>query len=143
MRGPIDYLVIEFPGNKFKGEILPELLAASDKGIIKIIDLVVITKDETGNTAFLEISDVDPDVAALLAPISGNVESLLSEEDEAEFAELLGNNSTAGVLVIEHLWAKGLKQAIVNAEGVLLAEGRIHASIVEEVVAAKSQEGEV
>jgi hypothetical protein len=138
MRGPIDYIVVEFPGNKFKGEILPELLAQVEKGVIGIIDLVLIVKDELGEVTYIELADTDPALAAVLAPLKSGMETLLSEEDEAEIAELLDSNSSAGVLVIEHLWAKGFKQAIINAEGVLLAEGRVHASIFEEAVAAKS-----
>lgn len=138
MRGPIDYIVVEFPGNKFKGEILPELLAQVEKGVIGIVDLVLIVKDELGEVSYIELADADPELATALAPIKSGIESLLSEEDEAEIAELLDNNSSAGVLVIEHLWAKGFKQAVVNAEGVLLAEGRIHPTVFEEAVTAKT-----
>jgi hypothetical protein len=138
MHGAIDYVVIAFPGNKFKGEILPELAAVVDKGLVRIVDLLFVHKDESGNVTALQVSQEDAETAAAFAPLSGDLEGLLSEEDVEEIADLLENNSSAGILVYENLWTIGFKQAVLNANGKLLAQGRIESEIVEEEVAAKT-----
>ncbi|MDQ5944243.1 MAG: hypothetical protein QG658_310 [Patescibacteria group bacterium] len=123
MRGPIDYIVVGFPGNNFKGEALGELAAEVEKGTIGVLDLAVISKDEEGNVTEVELTD-QAGIADIL-PIDTS-RGLITEEDVEEVANVLDENCSAGLLIIEHLWAKGLKQAILNADGVLLAEGRIH-----------------
>jgi hypothetical protein len=121
MRGPIDYIIVGFEGNKFKGEILKELDAAVASGAVAVLDLAIITKDEAENVVKVELSDLGD----ITLPESTST-SLINDEDVIEVGELLEANCSAGLLVVEQLWAKGLKQAIINAEGVLLAEGRIH-----------------
>lgn len=124
MRGPIDYIVVGFPGNKFKGEVLAELADAVEQGVIQVLDLAMIVKDETGEVTSLEMS-ADDEALAKVFP-RGEMQGLITDEDVAEVAEVLDDNCSAGLLIVEQLWAKGLKQAILNADGVLLAEGRIH-----------------
>lgn len=125
MRGPIDFLIVEFPGNNFKGEILRELSEAVEAGTIAVLDLQLITKDEQGNVSSVEITESSTGVfgefAGTMAP-----SSLIAPDDVAEVAEVMDNNSSAGLLIIEHLWARGLKQAIISADGILVADGRIH-----------------
>ena len=126
MRGPIDYIVVGFVGNNFKGEILGELAEATKNGTIAVLDLAVITKDEQENVTKVEISAFADETKSALDQLGDISSGLISEEDVEEIGEVLDPNTSAGLLVIEHLWAKGLKQAIINANGVLLAEGRIH-----------------
>lgn len=123
MRGPIDFLIVEFPGNNFKGEILRELSSAVEAGVIAVLDLSLISKDEAGNVTSMEVSEggVFGELAGTMAPTN-----LISAEDVTEVAEVMDNNCSAGLLIIEQLWAKGLKQAIINAGGELVADGRIH-----------------
>lgn len=123
MRGPIDYIIVEFKGNNFKGEILAELAKAVEQGVIAVLDLAVIAKDKEGNVASVELGTVKSDLAQNIAKANAG---LINEEDVAEVGELLDNDCAAGLLIIEQLWAKGLKQAIINANGTLVAEGRIH-----------------
>ncbi len=123
MRGPIDYIIVAFEGNNFKGEILAELSKAVEQGTIAVLDLAVITKDSEGNVASVELASVKSDVAQKLANAKAG---LINDEDVAEVGELLENDCSAGLLIVEQLWAKGLKQAIINANGTLVAEGRIH-----------------
>lgn len=130
MRGPIDYLVVGFPGNKFKGEILQELVTASEQGTIAVLDLALISKDDEGNVTQIELTD-QPAIEAVL-PVDAR-QGLITEEDVEEVASVLDENCSAGLLIIEHLWAKGLKQAIINADGVLLTEGRIHPEAYAEI----------
>lgn len=130
MRGPVDYIIVGFPGNKFKGEILKELTAATKSGAIAVLDLAVILRDDKGDVTKLEISD--PAITGLLPDGSPG---LISDEDVAEVGDVLDDNCAAGLLIVEQLWAKGLKKAILDAEGVLLAEGRIHPEAAQELEA--------
>lgn len=123
MRGPINYIIVEFKGNNFKGEILAELSKAVEQGVIAVLDLAVIAKDKEGNVASVELGTVNSELAQNIAKAKVG---LINEEDVAEVGELLDNDCAAGLLIVEQLWAKGLKQAIINANGSLIAEGRIH-----------------
>lgn len=137
MRGPIDYVAIGFAGNNFDGSILAELKKAVDSGAISVVDLVFITKDADGNTTATEIEDQSDDLKNVVSLFNIDGEgTLLSSEDVDLFADTIEPSTSAGVLVIEHVWAKGLKAAILNAGGVLLAEGRVSA---EEVNAIDSE----
>jgi len=135
MRGPIDYVVVGFPGNKFKGEIFPELTKLVSSGMIHVIDLMFVTKDEAGNVVGIEIDDMPQEIVELAASVHEELTGLLSEEDVEEIGNTLDNNSSAGILVFEHLWAKPFKEAIVNAGGELIADGRIHDAEIEAAMA--------
>lgn len=133
MRGPIDYIVVGFVGNNFKGEILGELATAVNNGTIAVLDLAVITKDEDETVTKIEMSAFGDETKSAIDQLGDLKSGLISEEDVEEIGEVLDPNTSAGLLVIEHLWAKGLKQAIINANGVLLAEGRIHPEAAAEI----------
>ena len=124
MRGPIDYIIVGFEGNKFDGSILKALGDAIDSGVIALVDLAFVMRDEDDKVTKLKISDLGDEFAVKFVekykPTGG------SEEDIKEVADLIEKNCAAGLLVVEHLWAKPLKKAIVDAGGVLLADGRIH-----------------
>ncbi len=129
MRGPIDYIIVGFEGNKFTGEILKELQAASDNEVISVLALALISKDNNG-----AVTIVQADEDTLAVATSFNLDnSLITDDDIAEVGDVLENNTAAGLLIIEHLWAKGLKQAIANAGGFLVADGRIHPEAAEEL----------
>jgi hypothetical protein len=123
MRGPIDYIVIGFPGNNFKGEVIKELATASKQDTIAILDLALISKDADGNITKIELTD-QPAIESVLKVDA--LQGLITEEDVEEVGSVLAEDCSAGLLIVEQLWAKGLKQAILNADGVLMAEGRIH-----------------
>lgn len=124
MKGPIDYIIVGFEGNKFDGSILKALGEAIDSGVIALVDLAFVMRDENDKVTKLEITDLGDDFAVKFAekykPSGG------SEEDIEEVADLIEKNCASGLLVVEHLWAKPLKKAIIDAGGVLLADGRIH-----------------
>lgn len=126
MRGPIDYIIVGFEGNKFDGSILKALADSIEKGIIGLIDLAVVVRDDDDNISELEISELGDDYAVSFIEKYKPSESSVSEEDIEEVADLIEKNCAAGLLIIEHLWAKPLKEALLAANGVLLAEGRIH-----------------
>lgn len=115
MRGPIDYIIVGFEGNQFDGSIVKAITDAEASGAIALVAMKAITKDAEGNVAALEVTGADyPDTG------------MVTEDDLNEVADLIENSSTAGLLVVEQLWAKPLKKALIDAKGVLIAEGRIH-----------------
>ena len=137
MRGPIDYIVVGFEGNNFNGSILAALADAIDKGIIALVALSVIAKDTEGNVTTLDIAQLGDQFAVEFAQKYQPSADLVTADDINEVADLLENNTAAGLLVVEQLWAKPLKKALIDANGVLVAEGRIHPE------AAQELEGEV
>ncbi len=123
--GPLEYLVVGFVGNRFHGQILSELRAAKEKGIIRVVDLVFLTKDDQGNFAAMELSDLSKEEAEQFAPLAGDLLRLLAPEDIEQVAADIPNNSSAGLLLFEHTWAIGLRDAILNAGGIAVAGGLV------------------
>lgn len=126
MRGPIDYIVVHFEGNKFDGSILKALGSALDNGTVALVALAVISKDIDGSVSELDVARFGDTYAVEFMAKYGKKTERVMYEDLNEVADLLEPNSSAGLLVIEQLWAKPLKKALLDANGVLLAEGRIH-----------------
>jgi uncharacterized membrane protein len=135
--GPLDYLVVGFPGNQFKGEIAPAINEARQKGIIRLVDLVFILKDETGATVTMELTDLPDDVKAEFSSAVGDLEGLFTPEDIATLASDVPPGNSALIMLYEHLWAIRIKEALINAKGVLITQGRIpqelHADIDDEL----------
>lgn len=134
MLGPVDYLAIGFVGNNFNGEILAELQKVVDAKLVRVIDLLFVTKNAAGESAVVEIQDMPKEVIKAFAPYASELSGLLTEQDALELAEGLENNSSAGLLVYEELWARGVKEAVLRANGILLAEGRIRPEAVMEAM---------
>ena len=130
--GPIDFLALEFPGNKFNGQILVNLLDLVQAGTIRIIDLVVIVKDREGNVAVRELKELDADNIRILDPLKVEVTSMITRNDIDGFAAELANSSAAGLLLIENLWAVKTKQAMLDADARVLLFERIPHEVVEE-----------
>ena len=126
MRGPIDYIIVGFEGNKFDGSILKALGNAIDSGVIDLVALAMISKDKKGNVTEVDITQDDNGYVVEFAEKYAKKTERVKYEDVNEMAGLLENNTSAGLLVIEQLWAKPLKKALLDAKGVLVAEGRIH-----------------
>jgi hypothetical protein len=123
--GPIDYIVVEFPGNRMTGEAFPLLVDLVDRGLIRIIDLMFIRKEADGSVTALDISDVDQDGSLDLAVFQGAASGLLASDDLEEAATALEPNSSAGVLIYENVWAAPFATALRRAGGQLVASGRI------------------
>lgn len=126
MRGPIDYIIVGFDGNNFDGSILKAIADASEKKIISVLALSVISKDDNGNVSTLDVANLGDEYVAEFTQTHISKDSPVTQEDIEEVGEILEPNTTAGFLVVEQLWAKPLKEALINANGTLLAEGRIH-----------------
>ncbi|MBX4201797.1 DUF1269 domain-containing protein [Candidatus Saccharibacteria bacterium] len=135
MLGPIDYVVVGFKGNNFDGTVLEELGKAVDSGVIRLVDLLFIVKDANGDAAMAEVTDQHDDLKEV-AKLLGHEDDLplLTEDDMEKVAAKMDNDTSAGVLVIEHLWAKGLKKALLDKGAFLLDEGRLHPDAVEAAV---------
>ena len=132
--GPVEYLLVEFPGNQFKGEIIPALHELLDSGLIHILDLAVISKDSDGNVLLFEAGELMDDVGHELAELEGEHDDLLSEEDLLLAAEALPSNCTAAALLFENVWAARFAQAIRNAGGEVLENVRIPHAAIEAVM---------
>ena len=134
--GPIEMLVVKFPGNQFTGEIMPALMEVIDQGIVRVIDLVLVKKDAEGRVTLFELSDLEPDVFGIFSPLVTDVTPLLNEDDAFGLATSLENNSSAGLLLFENVWATRFADAIRAAKGEVVLNERIPRKVVEEIVAA-------
>ena len=123
--GPVDYVVVEFPAgaSNFTGEMANELIRLVDAGTIRLIDVLILTKDETGNVDAVELSDV-AELGALQA-IETQLAELLAADDVEHLAAAMEPGSTAGVLIWENLWAAPFASAARRSGGQLIATGRI------------------
>ena len=129
--GPVDYAIVAFPGNRFRGEIAPaigELVAA---GTIRIIDIAFVGKDADGNAVAMELTELDPEVQEGLEKIGVEVGGLFNEDDLIDAAEGLEPNSSAALLVWENVWAMKVSQAMRDAGGELLAFDRLPHEVVQ------------
>jgi hypothetical protein len=122
--GPIDYIVVEWKDRQPTGEAVPYLVDLVDRGIIRILDLAFITKDEDGSVGRLEIADVG-DAVQEYAVFEGASSGLLSEEDTDEAAKALETGTSAALLVFENRWAAPFATAVRRSGGQLVASGRI------------------
>ena len=127
--GPVEYIILGFPGNHFKSEIVPALAKLIDSGTVRIIDLVFILKDGDGNVTTFEFDQLEE-----LAPFStleGEISGLINQEDVAYAADALEPNTSAAILMWEDTWATEFAEAVRNAGGVMLEGARIPAELLE------------
>ena len=129
--GPVDYLIVAFPGNRFRGEIAPALAELVEDGTIRIIDVAFVGKSEGGDTVAMELTELDPDVQAALDKLGIEVGGLFNEEDLTAAAEELEPNSSAALLVWENVWARKVAQTMRDAGGVLLDFERLPHDVVQ------------
>jgi uncharacterized membrane protein len=132
---PLDYAVIEFPGNKFTGEIAPEIYRLVEEGLIRIIDLVFISKDKQGNFTVLELNDLTDEEYAQFAPLTEHLAPLFTAEDVASLAASVPANTSALAVLWQNVWSEKLRRAIANAKGKLVAHVRVPAEVLNEVMA--------
>ena len=123
--GPIDYLVVEFPGNRMTGEAFPLLIDLVDRGLIRILDFAFVRKELDGSVAGMVLADLDGDSQLDLAVFEGASSGLLDPEDIDEAGTVLQPGSSAGILVYENVWAAPFASAVRRSGGQLVARGRI------------------
>ena len=136
--GPVELAVLEFPGSQFKGEIVPALAELVSNDIVRILDLVFVTKNADGSVDAIELSDLGDDEAAAFDDLDGEVNGLLSDSDLELAAEVLDVGSSAALIVWENTWARRLVSAIANAGGRLVAHDRLDAETVRELLVEPS-----
>jgi uncharacterized membrane protein len=129
--GPVDYMIVAFPGNQFKGEIAPALAKLVENGTIRIIDLAFVAKDAEGDIAAFELTDIDPEVQKGFENMGVEVNGLFNDDDLRAAGEELEPNSSAALLVWENVWARDVAQALRNAGGELLDFERLPHEVVQ------------
>jgi hypothetical protein len=123
--GPIDWIVIEFPGSKFNGQIAPALRDLVERDLIRVLDLLVLKKDADGSLEAFELSDLDVGEIGEFQDYESELAMLLSEEDVTSLAAAVEPGSSAAVLVWENTWAAPFGSAVRRSGGQLVASGRI------------------
>jgi uncharacterized membrane protein len=137
--GPVELLVVKFPGNQFKGEIAPALTELVESSAIRVIDILFVNKDENGKVEMVEINDLDDDNYAVFDPIVSDVTSMLNEDDVEAFSEALGPNSSAALLLFEDTWATRFRDALENAKAELVLSERIPRAVIEHFLAERTE----
>lgn len=138
--GPIEVLVIAFPGNEFNGQIMPELERLVENDTIALIDGLFIRKDADGTITFVEFEEEGGSAEAMkLVELMNQLDSLISDEDIEEIAAGLEPDSAAAMLVFENTWAKPFADAIVEANGVMVTNFRVPRVVVDEVLGALAE----
>lgn len=138
--GPVDYLVVEFPAgaSNFTGEMADALVALVDAGTIRVIDILILTKNDDGSVDAIELSDVEN--LGPLVEIEAELAELLAEEDVEHLAAAMEPGSVAGVLIWENLWAAPFASAARRSGGQLIADGRIP---IQAIIAAIEADDEI
>jgi hypothetical protein len=130
--GPVEYIVVGFPGNRFNGDIAPELAKLIDNETIRVLDLIFIGKDASGEVAYFEFDQLDE--LAPFADLEGEVGGVLGEEDIEYIAANLEPGTSAALLVWEDRWAAPFADAVRESGGVLLEGGRVPYELVQEAL---------
>ncbi len=129
--GPISYLIVEFPGNKMTGEGLIELVDLVDRGLVRVLDLLFVRRDEDGSVQAIELQDIDSDGELDIAMFEGASSGLLDDSDLADAASVIEPGSSAGVLIFENAWANRFVRALRGGGAQLVAAGYIPQDAIE------------
>jgi hypothetical protein len=123
--GPISYLIVEFPGNKMTGEGLPILVDLVDRGLISILDLLFVTRDDDGTLRAVELRDLDSDGDLDLTVFEGASSGLLDDSDLADATSVIEPGSSAAIMLFENRWARSFTQALRRGGAELVAAGYV------------------
>ena len=129
--GPVDFAVIAFPGNQFRGEIAPAISELVDAGTIRVIDIAFVGKGSGGDAVAMELTELDPEVQAALESAGVEVGGLFNEDDLMDIAADLEPNNSAAVLVWENVWARKVTPAMRDAGGELVTFERLPHEVVQ------------
>jgi hypothetical protein len=140
--GPVDWIVVEFPGSGFNGEIAPVLTDLVERGTVRVLDLLLVRKREDGSLDCYELAELGEDEVGALRAYEGRLAMLLSEQDVAAAAAAVEPGSTAALLVWENTWATPFAAAVRHAGGQLVAGGRIPPQVLLAALEEDDDEGE-
>jgi hypothetical protein len=138
--GPVDWIVVEFPGSRFNGQIAPALLDLVRRDLVRVLDLLVLKKDADGSLEAFELSDLEEGEIGELRTYESELAMLLSEEDVTSLAAAIEPGSSAAVLIWENIWAAPFASAVRRSGGQLVASGRIPIQALLAAIEADEQE---
>jgi hypothetical protein len=134
--GPVELLIVKFPGSQFTGEIAPALKDLVESGTIRVIDILFVHKDQDGQVTVLEINDLDDDNFSRFDPVVEDLTGMLTADDARQLSSGLENNSAGAIMLFENTWATRFRDALVNANGELVLDEHIPRAVIDELVAA-------
>ena len=135
--GPLELLVVKFPGNRFTGEIAPALTELVEGGLIRVIDILFVYKDEASEMTVLEINDLDDDDYRQFDPVVADLTGMLTVEDAQRLSASFEPNSSAAIMLFENTWATKFRDAVLNAKGELVLNERIPKQVIDEMLEAQ------
>ena len=133
--GPVDIVILGFPGNKFTGRIAPAIMELVESGTIRILDLLFVMKDEAGGVTTIDIQDLDPETGPAFLEVATAAPGALNHEDAEELADDLPPNTSALVVAFENTWASKFVEAVRAADGFVIDQIRIPADVVDAALA--------
>jgi hypothetical protein len=137
--GPVELVVLAFPGNQFKGEIIPAIQEVVDAGTVRIIDILFAIREGDDSVRVLEIQEMEDEIFRRFDPVVAEITGLLTPADAEKLTAGLEPNSAVALLLFEHTWARKVADAIENANGRVLLVERIPRQIVQELIAEREQ----
>jgi Family of unknown function (DUF6325) len=137
--GPVELLVVKFPGNQFKGEIAPALVDLVDSGTIRIVDLLFAIKDEEGNFDMVDVKELEAAELAAFEPLLTGGTELLSQEDVEDVAAMIEPNSSAAVMLFENTWATKFRNALNGANAELIYNVRIPQTVIQQLMKEQAE----
>jgi uncharacterized membrane protein len=133
--GPLEFVVIGYKGDKFTRELMPELNAIQEKGLIRVVDLFFARKDADGTVTVLEVHDLNDDELAVFDPLKEDLLGLLTHEDMAQLTAPIPPDTSAVIVLLEHAWIVKLTEGLQRADAVLLAGGMVPSAAMEQLEA--------
>jgi hypothetical protein len=133
--GPIELLVVKFPGNKFSGEVAPALKDLVEGGLIRVIDILFVHKDEAGEVTVLEINDLDDDDFSRFDPVVADLTGMLTPDDARQLSAGLEDNSSGAIMLFENAWATRFRDALLSANAELVLNERIPKVVIDQLLA--------
>ena len=140
--GPVEFLIVRFPGNEFRGEIVPAIHDLVESGTVRIVDLIFIIKDDEGNVGSIELADLEVSLVAELEGLVDGFDGMMTIDDVDELGAMLDPNSSALAVLFENTWAAPFAQAALNANGEVIFNERIPREVIDELVAVIEEGGE-
>jgi hypothetical protein len=139
--GAVDWVVLEFPGSKFNGSIAPVINDLTDRGLIRVLDLLVVKKDTDGHFEVLETEDLDDSELGDLRAYENSMAMVLGEQDLNDIATVIEPGSAAAILVWENKWSAPFAAAVRHSGGQLVARGTIPSQAVMAALETNAREG--